>query len=219
MRHVTLELDYESAWRKIFGPNSKKVEVLEGMRCFKCDLHGFAMICKIRLKDKLMKVKDLLGKGLLTNIETLYKEKDGSLVVFIEGRSVIPEECRSDRDVRGLKVILARCPEFLDINKMKVELVGKEKEIQKFLQCARKWKMSHKLLGLASVETGSKSHLSKLTTKQRQALLTAYALGYYDIPRRITSEELSRHLNLNKSTVVEHIRKAEKKLLGDIIAH
>jgi predicted DNA binding protein len=49
-------------------------------------------------------------------------------------------------------------------------------------------------------------------------LLVAYALGYYDVPRRISSDELSRHLNIDKSTIVEHLRKAERKLIGGIIA-
>ncbi|MGH9979477.1 MAG: helix-turn-helix domain-containing protein [Nitrososphaeraceae archaeon] len=32
--------------------------------------------------------------------------------------------------------------------------------------------------------------MSKLTLKLKRALLTAYALGYYDVPRRISSEQL-----------------------------
>ena len=49
-------------------------------------------------------------------------------------------------------------------------------------------------------------------------LLTAYALGYYDVPRRISSDDLSGHLKVDKSTLVEHLRKAERKLIGSIIA-
>jgi predicted DNA binding protein len=76
----------------------------------------------------------------------------------------------------------------------------------------------YKILGLSSVDTKAESLLSKLTIKQRQALLTAFALGYYDVPRRISSEELSRHLDADKSTIVEHLRKAERKLIDRIIA-
>jgi hypothetical protein len=84
MRRITMEFDYQKAWKWIFGSNSEKVEVLEALRCFKCDTQGLAIICRIRLKDRNMKIQDLLtGKGLLTNIELLYKENDDSLVVFI----------------------------------------------------------------------------------------------------------------------------------------
>ena len=87
-----MEFDYQKAWKQIFGLNSEKVEVLEALRCFKCDTEGLAIICRIKLKDNNMNIQDLLiGKGLLTNIELLYKEKDESVVVFIEGRSCVPK--------------------------------------------------------------------------------------------------------------------------------
>jgi hypothetical protein len=217
MRRVTMEFDYQKAWKLIFGSNSEKVEVLEALRCFKCDVEGLAIICRLRLKDRSMNIQDLLtGKGLLTNVELLYKEKDGSLVVFIEGRSVVPKQ---PKDIKPPKMLMTRPPDFLDVDRMKVEMIGKEDEIKKLLHYTNKWAgNSFKILGLTSIDTKGESLLSKLTARQRQMLLTAYALGYYDVPRRISSDDLSRHLNIDKSTIVEHLRKAERKLIGRIIA-
>jgi predicted DNA binding protein len=116
---------------------------------------------------------------------------------------------------------MARPPDFLDIDRMKVEMIGKENEIKKLLHYTNKWgDNSFKVLGLTSIDTteGGASLLSKLTPRQRQMLLTAYALGYYDVPRRISSDDLSKHLKVDKSTIVEHLRKAERKLIGSIIA-
>ncbi len=217
MRRVTMEFDYQKTWKQIFGSNSEKVEVLEALRCFKCDTQGLAIICRLRLKGRNMKMQDLLmGKGLLTNIELLYKEKDGSLVVFIEGRSCVP---KPPKDIKQPKMLMARPPDFLDVDRMKVEMIGKENEIKKLVHYANKWgDNSFKILGLTSIDSKGESLLSKLTSRQRQMLLTAYALGYYDVPRRISSDGLSRHLNVDKSTIVEHLRKAERKLIGSIIA-
>jgi hypothetical protein len=217
MRRVTMEFDYQKAWKLIFGSNSEKVEVLEALRCFKCDTQGLAIICRLRLKDRSMTIQDLLmGKGLLTNIELLYKEKDGSLVVFIEGSSCVPQP---PKDMKLPKMLMAHPPDFLDVDRMKVEMVGKEDEIRKLLHYTNKWGgNSFKILGLTSIDTKGESLLSKLTLRQRQMLLTAYALGYYDVPRRISSDDLSRHLDVDKSTIVEHLRKAERKLIGGIIA-
>ncbi len=218
MRRITMEFNYQTAWKQIFGSNVDKVEVLEALRCFKCDVQGLALICRIRLKDKSMSVTDLLHKGLITNIETLYTEKDGSIVVFIEGRSCVCVPT-PPKDIKPPKMLMARPPDFLDVDRMKVEVVGKENEIKEFLQYANKWgSNSFKILGLTSIDTKGESLLSKLTARQRQMLLTAYALGYYDVPRRISSDDLSRHLNVDKSTIVEHLRKAERKLMGGIIA-
>jgi DNA binding protein with HTH domain len=215
MRRVTLEFNYQDAWKQIFGSNADKVEVLEGLRCFKCDLESIALICRIKLKDKRMNVKDLIGKGLLTNIEILYKEKDGSEVVFIEGRLCIPQ---LSKNARLPKLLVARPPDFLDVDRMKVEILGKERDVKKILENASRWSKTYKILGLTSIDKKEEPLLSKLSSKQRQALLTAFALGYYDVPRKISSEELSRHLNADKSTIVEHLRKAEKKLIDGIIA-
>jgi hypothetical protein len=218
MRRVTMEFDYQKAWKWIFGTNSEKVEVLEALRCFKCDTQGLAIICRIRLKDRSMTIQDLLiGKGLLTNIELLYKEKDGSLVVFIEGRSCVP---KPPKDIRQPKMLMARPPDFLDVDRMKVEMIGKENEIKKLLHYTHKWgDNSFKILGLNSIDTkGGESLLSKLTLRQRQMLLTAYALGYYDVPRKISSDDLSKHLGVDKSTIVEHLRKAERKIIASIVA-
>jgi hypothetical protein len=217
MRRITMEFDYQKAWKWIFGSNSEKVEVLEALRCFKCDTQGLAIICRIRLKDRNMNIEDLLmGKGLLTNIELLYKEKDESVVVFIEGRSCVP---KPPKDIKQPKMLMARPPDFLDVDRMKVEMIGKENEIKKFVHYANKWgDNSFKILGLTSIDTKGESLLSKLTTRQRQMVLTAYALGYYDVPRRISSDDLARHLDVDKSTIVEHLRKAERKLIGGIIA-
>jgi DNA-binding CsgD family transcriptional regulator len=217
MRRITMEFDYQKAWKWIFGSNSEKVEVLEALRCFKCDTQGLAIICRIRLNDRKITIQDLLmGKGLLTNIELLYREKDGSLVVFIEGRSCVPEP---PKDIKEPKMLMTRPPDFLDVDRMKVEMIGKEDEIKKLVHYANKWgDNSFKILGLTSIDAKGESLLSKLTSRQRQILLTGYALGYYDVPRRISSDDLSRHLNVDKSTIVEHLRKAERKLIGSIIA-
>jgi hypothetical protein len=212
-----MEFDYQKAWKWIFGSNCEKVEVLEALRCFKCDTQGLAIICRIRLKDRKITIQDLLmGKGLLTNIELLYKEKDGSLVVFIEGRSCVP---KPPKDIKQPKMLMTHPPDFLDVDRMKVEMIGKEDEIKKLVHYANKWgDNSFKILGLTSIDAKGESLLSKLTSRQKQILLTGYALGYYDVPRRISSDDLSRHLNVDKSTIVEHLRKAERKLIGSIIA-
>jgi predicted DNA binding protein len=57
-----------------------------------------------------------------------------------------------------------------------------------------------------------------LTEKQREVLISAHKLGYYDIPRRINSDQLAEHLDIANSTLVEHLRKAEQRLLVHILA-
>ncbi|ELY89532.1 PAS domain S-box [Natrialba hulunbeirensis JCM 10989] len=61
-----------------------------------------------------------------------------------------------------------------------------------------------------SVETAAEFHQTvdaTLTEKQRAALESAYAAGYYDWPRAITAEELAASMGISSSTLHQHLRK------------
>jgi len=48
-------------------------------------------------------------------------------------------------------------------------------------------------------------------------LLAAFRLGYYDVPRRVSSEELAMQLKIREPTLATHRRKAERRLLSAIV--
>jgi len=60
--------------------------------------------------------------------------------------------------------------------------------------------------------------LSNLTNDQKKILNSAKKLGYYDYPRKITSEELSKIIGVNKEITLENLRKAEKLIFARILA-
>lgn len=53
-----------------------------------------------------------------------------------------------------------------------------------------------------------------LTPAQREALEYAQNAGYYEWPRECSTRELAAGLDISKTTLLEHLRKAEAKLLG-----
>ena len=57
------------------------------------------------------------------------------------------------------------------------------------------------------------SPLGRLTEKQRKPLITAYALGYYDVQKKVTIVQLAEKLDLARSTLDAHLRKAERQLM------
>ena len=59
--------------------------------------------------------------------------------------------------------------------------------------------------------------LSSLTPTEREVLLTAYNMGYFEWPKKANSEIISKVLGISKATFVEHLRKAEKKILDRIL--
>lgn len=58
-----------------------------------------------------------------------------------------------------------------------------------------------------------------LTAKQADALLKAHRYGYYNSPREITTENIAKGLGVSRSTYEEHLRKAENRIMGNLIPY
>lgn len=55
-----------------------------------------------------------------------------------------------------------------------------------------------------------------LSTRQRETLDAALELGYYDIPREASHEDVADAVGCAPSTAAEHLRKAESKVLDAV---
>lgn len=58
------------------------------------------------------------------------------------------------------------------------------------------------------------SVISQLSARQREAVETAFKIGYYEIPRKATSEDIAKELECATATASEHLRRAESKLIA-----
>jgi len=59
---------------------------------------------------------------------------------------------------------------------------------------------------------------SCITYRQREVLIEAKKAGYYDYPRHINADQLAERLGIGKSAAVEHLRKAEGRLISHILS-
>ncbi|WP_336037756.1 helix-turn-helix domain-containing protein [Halobacterium yunchengense] len=55
---------------------------------------------------------------------------------------------------------------------------------------------------------------ASLTDRQREVVAAAVDLGYYDVPREATLEDVAAELDVAASTVSDHLRKAEAEVMG-----
>lgn len=61
--------------------------------------------------------------------------------------------------------------------------------------------------------------MPKLTDKQKLVVQLAVHEGYYEFPRKVNLDDLAMKLQLSKSTVQQHLRTAEKKLMAFLVGN
>lgn len=59
--------------------------------------------------------------------------------------------------------------------------------------------------------------ISMLSERQREALVTAFTLGYYEHPRETTHREIADQLGCAPNTVSDHLQKAEMKIMAEVL--
>lgn len=74
-------------------------------------------------------------------------------------------------------------------------------------------KMHEKHVELKISDVSPLSLKRKMTERQEKVLRSALELGYFDYPKRISSDELSKILNIRASTLSEILRRAEKNVI------
>lgn len=66
-------------------------------------------------------------------------------------------------------------------------------------------------------DEGLKSDGAALTRPQREALATAWNLGYFEVPRQVTLEELGAELGVSDTAVSQRLRRGIAKVLVTVV--
>ena len=65
--------------------------------------------------------------------------------------------------------------------------------------------------------TPSNNDKFNLTPKQKQAIVSAISMGYYEWPKKANLEELAARLGVKRRALQENLRKAEGKVFGNLL--
>ncbi|MDA4111298.1 MAG: helix-turn-helix domain-containing protein [Thaumarchaeota archaeon] len=177
------------------------------------DQNGYVAISRIELKNPDYDLENFVRPFGVTEIRSIYRESKSVHIALVTGRPAGLPDALSFPNVYILG------PFEIRDGKLKISFIGMSSPISKFLKKMERAKIRYRVLSLSDAKFSQESPLSKLTEKQRTVLLAAYNMGYYDIPRRVDSEQLGKKLNLVSSTVAEHLRKAERRLIEEVISH
>lgn len=108
--------------------------------------------------------------------------------------------------------LLGHCETTLTDRGVLVSLVGSQDAIREMLRNYEATGASPTLRSLTAFR--GTADADALTDRQREVLRTAYDLGFYEVPREASTEDVAAELNIEPATVSEHLQRAERNLLA-----
>lgn len=187
-----------------------RIKSAETLQLLRYDGREFSMIVRIQFKAGAPPLRDVRTRDYAMQ---LLEESSGSYTYFTRCRVATGSPTLG---FFGSDGYFTTPFEVTDGN-LKLTFVGSMKEIRQFLDSIELSGIKHRVASVADAKFSFNSPLNGLTEKQRRVLLTAYELGYYSRPRRISSKELARRLGLASSTFVSHRLKAERNLVASVL--
>ena len=207
-RHILSKLTYS-----LFFKSIKSIDLLE---CLKIDTqNNFKLIIvKIVVKDGTDLKQLKLPKSAV--ILDIFNSDNGAYTCLMKvqfNKVFIPVLKKFFKDN-----VIWKSPTYMNQNAITLTCIGDEKSLNEIIQ------------DMESFDTFKKAKLSYfhscieqkgiqqiLTSRQLEVMRYAKDWGYYDSPRKITSKELAKKLNCSKSTLLEHLKNAENKIVNYII--
>jgi hypothetical protein len=191
------------------GGSIDRIESFEVLNFLTITPEEFAMIGRVRFKDPNTQFDDVFTTG----VQVLEQEEEGTYVCFFKGKT----GPGFPGIARGLPEGYPCLPIEIRDGRVKVTFLGSAKAVREFLEAFENVGLRYKLLLLTNDRFPPNSPLGRLTEKQRKVIVTAFNLGYYDMPKKIESKELAKRLNIREPTLVRHRRKAERRLLAELL--
>lgn len=177
----------------------------------------FSALVKVDFGDEPPRLKDVFAGSRNAKFESELLEKDKRVYTYFIKISALPGRERPSFLSRLTSGSYLSTPLEVKDGKLKVSFLGTAKQMKGVLRSLEMSKLKFKMVSLMDAKFSPSSPLQRLTEKQRRVLIAAYNLGYYDVPRRISAEELAEKLNLVKSTFSAHIRKAERTMVTEML--
>ena len=214
MRKVTIELKTNPQFRKAQRHIFDKIESIEGLELFRFDF---------KRGDALMLTEFKMKEG--------YSLEDAVIPPEAEILSIL-------ETTNGIYTCLLRLKPYSELNaivkKFDIDVVWdtplrvtEEKRVYSAIadqENTKKLLSAIKLIGdiertsFHRATYGAHGLLSCLTARQKEILIAAKKMGYYEYPRRTRSEDLAQMFGISKASTIEHLRKAEVRIMNHILA-
>jgi len=213
MRRLIVELSVQDFNKLIPEDPIQDVKSMEVLHFLRFDHQEVALISRVEFNRPDVNIANLFGDDI-TEVQLLEQEKEGTSIYFIKTKP--PQAIRGGLDLNAIGGYLSLPYEIKD-GKVKITLLGSAKQLKSSQKLLEATDIPYRVVSLTDAQFSPHSLLGGLTGKQRKAVIAAYALGYYDIPKKIGLVQLAERLDLAHSTLDMHLRKAERRLLNHIM--
>jgi predicted DNA binding protein len=213
MRTLTLEIDPFEVVKEEMAETFAQVRSYSILETLKMDYkEGICIeIMEFSLKDGVS-IHDIKIVGNMEVLSVL-KSIDNKHICLI--RYTEPEESKGQFQESDLGLIHT-IPTIISLEKFTISMMGEQKNLSDFVEMMRNVgiirNMSFRRAAYQKADI-----LAVLTAKQREVMVAAYQNGYYDFPKKISSKQLCRKINISKPTLLQHMRKAEGRMLKEIM--
>ena len=215
MRKLTLEMELNDDAKKGMEPLFEKIhsyEILETLKidwdtCVCIDLVEFTLRDGVCIGDQ-----EYIGDMEILSVMRSDGNRHTCLIKHHE-----PEGSRDEFREFSLDIIYT-APTLIERDRQVVSVLGEQQDLRKFVDLIRPSAARIVNMTFKRAAYQKKDVLSVLTEKQRMTVTAAYEHGYYDYPKKIGSEELASKIGISKGTMMEHLRKAEGRMLREILA-
>jgi predicted DNA binding protein len=222
MRKLLVEIKLNENIKNMFSFFLDKIESLELLGLIKVD---FAEETKLALSAITMKEGHRLeefGNNEFIEMLSVLKQEGNKYICLSKVRFLRKFSMMRHLDYDTLTKnfsfdIIWDTPTQFSHDKMTCSVIGTEENLKRFLESIT-FAGEIKHLSFKKAIYSEHTLLSCLTSRQKEVLIAASRYGYYMYPRKITSEQLAKKVGLSKPTVVQHLRKAEVRLIANLLA-
>ena len=213
MRKMTVELSPNEAMREAQRPLFENIYSYEVLEMLKVD-HEQGMcvdLIECELREHLT-IDELtsIGRMDILNVLKSVGNRHTCLIKYIEDDS---KDLFKEFDLDLITVP----PSKLSEDRYVTTVIGVHENLNRYVELLREHVGKVESISMRQAVYERGELLSILTDKQRQALVTAHRYGYYEYPRRINSTKLAEKVSISKPTLVQHLRKAEGRLMDEIL--
>lgn len=181
----------------------REVELLED--------HGRGGLAELVLDERLDEtVLDELD--CLEDWEFVAERDDGYLYLLEVVALNMPADAAEDHED-----LIGVCDPAVGDRGLLLSLVGDQETIRDMIRHFQEAGVVPDLHRLGEYDGGERA-MEVLTDRQLEVIQTAFDMGFYDIPRSASMDDIAAEVGVDSSTVAEHLQRAERNLLSQQFA-